>query len=83
MKSDARRRRRGLRTPAGKANEIGFRTQTPVLKFGKRRPGRRRGLRTPAGKTNELGFRTQTPGLKFRKYGPAADLIHGISALHL
>ena len=51
-------RRRGLRTPAGKANELGFRTQTPGLKYGRRRPGRRRGLRTPAGKANELGFRT-------------------------
>ena len=40
--------RRGLRTPARKTTDFGFRTQTPGPETQKRRPGRQRGLRTPS-----------------------------------
>ena len=64
-------RRRSLRTPARKAKEIGFRTQTPGPQREKRRPGRRQSLRTPARKVKEIGFRTQTPGREKEKSRPA------------
>ena len=54
--------RHGLRTPARKANKIGYRTQTTGPENQKRRPGCRHGLRTPARKANKFGFRTQTRG---------------------
>ncbi len=63
-------RRRRLRTPARKAKEIGFRTQTPGPQKEESRPGRRRRLRTPARKANKLGFRTQTPGREKEKRRP-------------
>lgn len=54
----------GLRMPARKANDFGFRTQTPSHVIQKRRPGGRPGSRTPARKANEFRFRTQTPARK-------------------
>ena len=63
-------RRRSLRTPARKANEFGFRTQTPGSQKEKRRPGRRRSLSTPACKVNKIGFRTQTPEPQKEKRRP-------------
>ena len=63
-------RRRSLRTPARKANEFGFRTQTPGREKEKKRPGRRQSLRTPARKANKIGFRTQTPGSQKEKRRP-------------
>ena len=72
-------RRRSLRTPARKANEFGFRTQTPEPQKEKRRPGRRRRLRTPACKANEFGFRTQPRAGKKKKpaRGPSDSPVLG------
>ena len=48
--------RRGSRTPARKAKELGFRARTVDLKIRKKEPAGRRGSRTPARKAKELGF---------------------------
>ena len=57
-------RRSGSRTPARKANELGFRTRTLSREKGEIEPGRRHGSRTPARKANEFGFRARIPGRK-------------------
>ena len=59
-----------MRTPARKANEIGYRTQTTGPENQKRRPGCRHGLRTPARKANKFGFRTQTTGPEIQNRRP-------------
>ena len=54
----------GLRMPARKANDFGFRTQTPSHVIQKRRPGGRPGSRTPARKAYDFRFRARTPARK-------------------
>ena len=64
-------RRRGSRTPARKAKELGFRARTVDLTIRKKKPAGRRGSRPPARKANEFGFRARTVDLKIRKKEPA------------
>ena len=60
-------RRHGLRTPARKANEIGYRTQTTGPENQKRRPGCRRGSRLTSRKANKFGFLARTPGREIQR----------------
>ena len=67
--------RHGLRTPARKANKLGFLARTPGLKF--RKGGPAAGavcVRLPAKPINSV-FVRKPSGLKFRKGGPGAGAV--------